>query len=166
MAKRGGQTKYTRIAAQHICERLAQGETLRAICRSENVPPESTVRRWVVDDRNGFAAQYARARDIGLDAMADELMEVADDARNDYMEREDPNNHGYALNGEHVQRSRLRVDSRKWYLSKMAPKRYGERTQHELTGANGGPIEMDAGERSVRLSGLLSLAKARRDKDD
>lgn len=129
--KRGRPTKYTKALANKICKHLAQGQTLRSICRMEGMPPESTVREWVVDDRNGFAAQYARARDIGLDAMADELMDVADDARNDWMLREDPDNPGFNFNGEHVQRSRLRVDTRKWYLSKLAPKRYGDRTHLE-----------------------------------
>lgn len=127
--KRGAPTRYTKALADRICERLARGETLRAICRDKGMPPESTVRRWYVDDFHGFAAQYARARDMGLDAMADEIMDVADDARNDYMEREDPDNPGFNFMGEAVQRSRLRVDARKWYLSKLAPKRYGDKQE-------------------------------------
>ena len=139
--KLGRPISYTKVAAKLICDRLAAGETLRSICRDDKAPPESTVRQWVMDDRNGFSAQYARARDLGLDAMADELIDVADNATNDYMEREDPDNPGYQLNGENVQRSRLRVDARKWYLCKLAPKRYGDRQQLEVSGKDGGPIE-------------------------
>ena len=76
-----------------------------------------------------FFAQYARARDLGLDAIADELFDIADDGQNDWMERHGEGNEGYTVNGEHVSRSRLRVDTRKWYLSKLAPKRYGEKLE-------------------------------------
>ena len=82
-----------------------------------------------MNDVQGFAAHYAKARDAGLEEMADELLEITDDASNDWMERHDPDNPGFALNGEHVQRSRLRVDTRKWILSKLAPKRYGDRLE-------------------------------------
>ena len=82
-----------------------------------------------MEDREGFFAQYARARDVGLDAMADELFDIADDGTNDWMERDGEGNPGYAVNGENVSRSRLRVDTRKWYLSKLAPKRYGEKLE-------------------------------------
>lgn len=122
-------SKYTADAADLICEKLTAGETLRAICRNDaSLPAESTVRQWVTDNHEGFAERYARARNMGLDGVADEIVDISDDARNDWMRREDPDNPGYDVNGEHIARSRLRVDSRKWYLSKMAPKRYGERT--------------------------------------
>ena len=138
--KRGRPSRYTEAIAADICRRLASGESLRAICRDEAFPPESTVRGWVVDDHKGFAAQYARSRDIGLDVMADEIVEISDDGSNDWMERQGENSEGWMLNGEHVQRSRLRVDTRKWILSKVAAKKYGERVNLEHSGKNGGPI--------------------------
>ncbi len=121
--KRGRPSIYTAELATAICERLAQGESLRSICRDEGMPTETTVRQWALDDREGFYSQYARARDMGLDAMADEVLAIADtDA------------------GEDVQRSRLRFDARRWYLSKLAPKRYGERLGIEQAG--GGPVQV------------------------
>jgi len=138
--KAGRPSRYTDALAAKICKRLAEGESLRSICRDEALPPESTVRGWVVDDHKGFPAQYARARDIGLDVMADEILEISDDGSNDWMERQGENSEGWMLNGEHVQRSRLRIDSRKWLLSKMAPKRYGDKFQH--VGEGGGPIRV------------------------
>ena len=78
---------------------------------------------------DGLAERYARARDIGVDAMADDMLEIADDGTNDWMDRNDPDNPGYVVNGEHVQRSRLRVESRKWYLAKLAPKKYGDKLE-------------------------------------
>ena len=123
----GRPSKYSQKVADAICQRLATGETLRSICRDPAMPQEATVRKWALEDREGFYAQYARARDLGLDAMADELFDIADDGTNDWMERH--GSEGYVLNGENVSRSRLRVDTRKWYLSKLAPKRYGEKLE-------------------------------------
>lgn len=126
---RGRPSSYTPEIAKSICERLSAGESLRSICRDDEMPSEVSVRRWVVEDREGFSAHYARARDAGLECMAEELLEIADDGSNDWMEKhsEDGASLGWALNGEHVQRSRVRIDTRKWLLSKMAPKRYGDK---------------------------------------
>lgn len=114
--------------------------SLREVCRDEAMPAESTVRKWALEDREGFHAQYTRAREIGYLGMADELPEIADDGSNDWMERNDPDNPGWDANGEHLQRSRLRVDTRKWILSKMLPKVYGEKVTQEIQGPDGGPI--------------------------
>lgn len=89
----------------------------------------------MLDDRGGFAAQYARAREIGYHAMADELIEIADDGTNDWMERQGDDGAAHVINGEHVQRSRLRLDTRKWLLSKALPKVYGEKLQTEHSGS-------------------------------
>lgn len=151
---------YTAEVGSVICKRLADGQTLRQICRDEGMPPESTVRGWVVDDVQGFAAQYARARDLGLDAVADELFEIADDGSNDRMVDEEGN---VTVDHDVLGRSKLRVDTRKWYLSKLAPKRYGDRTVTEHTGPNGGPIEhkdmtADAAQARIReLMGKLGV---------
>ena len=125
---RGRPLLYTPERAEKILKLLSEGEHLAGICRDHDIGVNaSTVRGWVVDDVQGFAALYARAREMGLDARAEELDRIADDGTNDWMERNDPDNPGYTLNGEHVQRSKLRVDTRKWLLSKLAPKKYGER---------------------------------------
>lgn len=133
----GRPSKFTEKLAAEICQRLSAGESLRAICKGESMPPEATVRNWVVDDVQGFAAQYTRAREVGLDAMADELLDISDDGTNDWMQSNDPENPGYLINGEHSSRSKLRVDARKWYLSKIAPKKYGDRTAIEHSGKLG-----------------------------
>lgn len=136
-----GHSSYHPELAAEICDRLSTGESLRSICRDLHMPAESSVRQWVVDDSHGFAAQYARARDIALDLMADDTLHIADDGSNDWMERNDPENPGWMINGEHQARSRLRVDTRKWYLSKLAPKRYGDRLALEHGGVDGKPLE-------------------------
>lgn len=108
MAARGRPTEHTPDIAKKICERLATGESLRSICKGEEFPGESTVRLWVVDDREGFAAQYTRARDLGLDCRADRVWD-------NILEEPD------------TQRARLLFDHDRWYLSKLAPKRYGDK---------------------------------------
>jgi hypothetical protein len=133
---RGRPTTHTPETAEKICRMLAEGQSLRAICRSDEFPSEAAVRLWVLDDREGFAAQYARARELQAHAMADEILDIADDGSNDWMKREGKSE----LNGEHVQRSRARIDARKWLLSKMLPKVYGEKISQEVSGPNGAAI--------------------------
>lgn len=125
--KKGRPSKYSKLIADTICEKLAEGFTLREVCKSEEFPAESTVRLWALEDRDGFSAQYARAREIGYQAMADELLEISDDGRNDWMERNGEDDRGWVANGENMGRSRLRVDTRKWLLSKALPKLYGDK---------------------------------------
>lgn len=125
---------YTPKIAATICARLAAGESLRAICRSDGMPDESAVRQWVINNDHEFAPQYTRARDIGLDTMADEVFDIADDGTNDYAERVGKGGKKFmAFDAEHVARSRLRFDARRWYLSKLAPKKYGDHSSVDLT---------------------------------
>ena len=119
---KGRPTKYTDALGAQICERLASGATLRAICRDDGIPSESTVRSWAIDTDHPFSAQYARARETGYSLMADELVEIADGTDSDAV-GDDPSV---------VQRDRLRVETRKWLLSKALPKVYGERTAVDL----------------------------------
>lgn len=119
-----GDKTYTPERAAEILERLAAGESLRSICRDEHMPPDATVRSWVVYDVQGFAARYTQARDIGLDVMADELLAIADD----HPGRLDNG----ATDSGGVAANRLRFDARRWYLSKMAPKKYGDKQEVDL----------------------------------
>ncbi len=121
---------YSRELADEICERIACGETLRQVCRLKGIN-DSAVRRWVLNDIDGFSARYAQARDLCLESWADEVVEIGDSAENDWMVREgkDGESTGWGVNGDHISRSRLRVDSRKWLLSKLKPERYGDKLQ-------------------------------------
>ncbi|WP_186194461.1 terminase small subunit protein [Burkholderia gladioli] len=121
-------TKFTKALAETICEHLASGLSLRQIEEIEGMPTKTTILRWLGDDRyTEFRDQYARARDMQAEGMADEILEIADDGRNDWMEVQsrDGEHIGWKVNGEAVQRSRLRIDARKWLLSKLLPKKYG-----------------------------------------
>lgn len=123
---------YSREMGDAICEGIAQGQSLRAICKAEGMPAVPTVCLWLARNPE-FAEQYARAREQQADVLAEETLEIADDGKNDWMVNNDPDNPGYKLNGEHVQRSRLRVDARKWFASKVAPKKYGEKVEQTVT---------------------------------
>lgn len=124
--ERGRPTAFTPELAAEIIARLAAGESLRKICTDDHMPHESTVRLWATDDREGFSTQYTRARQAQMDALAEDILEIADGDDAD------------------VNRARLRVDTRKWLMSKIAPKRFGERLFNEHSGPDGGPIETKA----------------------
>jgi hypothetical protein len=158
---RGRPTTYTQEVADKICAGLMEGRTLRDVCRDEGMPAESTVRQWAVNPEHEFYAQYTRAREIGYHAMADELVEISDDGSNDWMERE-----GVEVpNGEHMQRSRLRVDTRKWLMSKALPKMYGDKTFHEHGGTDGGAIKVDDNSADARkVAFMLGRAIGRAEK--
>ena len=123
--KIGRPSRYTPELAAKICARLAEGETLRSICRDETTPSKTTLLRWLADERNvDFRDRYAHAREMQADALFDEALEIADDASGDWVTDKDGKK---TLDHEHVQRSRLRVDTRKWAAGKLAPKRYGDK---------------------------------------
>jgi len=121
-------TKKSDKLLQEITERLSQGEPLAQICRDEGMPAARTVREWQQMDE-AVSAAIARAREEGFDAIAAECLDIADDSRNDWMNRAADAGDEQALqfNGEHVQRSKLRVDTRLKLLAKWDPKRYGDR---------------------------------------
>ena len=145
--KRGRPTKYTKALADKIAVRLASGESLRAICRDEDMPQEPTVRSWALDDREGFFAQYTRARTIQAHHIFDETLEIADDvSRDTYTDKEGVEH----VDHEVVQRSRLRVDTRKWYLSKLLPKVYSDKQVVEVLGPAGGPLQVTVTHQVVR----------------
>jgi hypothetical protein len=91
------------------------------------MPDASTVHRWVLEDREGFYKQYARAREIQSEMMFDEILESADDGSNDFMTITKGRQSYNIEDKEVTNRSRLRVDSRKWYLSKVLPKKFGDK---------------------------------------
>lgn len=127
---------FTQELFDAICDRLADGESLRTICQDEEMPSKGTILRWVGNDEK-LQDQYARAREAQADAIFDEILDIADDATNDWMEVNGQDDEKYRLNGEHVQRSRVRIDARKWMAGKMRPKKYGEKVMHEGAGENG-----------------------------
>lgn len=136
--KVGRPTIYKPKTIQNICTRLAVGESMRSICRDENMPVLATVMYWLFDGKHPeFLEQYNAARQIQAELYADEINEISDDGRNDYMLRKDKNGKQfYATDNEHIQRSKLRVDTRKWVASRLLPK-YKDKQETKHTGALG-----------------------------
>lgn len=140
----GRPTDYTQDLADRICAQLSDGVSLRTVCLADDMPSKTSVFRWlrIYDE---FRDQYEKAKAEAADFFADEIVEIADDGTNDYMEKlvEEGKAPHYQYNGEHVQRSRLRVDARKWIASKLKPKKYGDKITNEHVGHDGGAVKVD-----------------------
>ena len=96
------------------------------------MPSASAVFRWIAT-KNEFKEQYEIALVSRADALAEDILDIVDNGSNDWIKNNDPDNPGYKSNGEHIQRSRLRVEARKWIAAKMQPKKYGDRIHQEVT---------------------------------
>ena len=117
-----------------ILRQLGSGRGLLAICKDKGMPARHTVLNWMADDEE-FRKKYTKAREDGLDAMAEEILDLADDSSGDTDVDERPNHAA-------VNRSRLQVDARKWIMSKLAPTKYGDRTNMQLSGEGGGALNI------------------------
>lgn len=121
----GVHSTYNQQTADTICERMIEGESLSAICRDKTMPSKSTVMRWLdADEHDNFRDRYTRACEARGDLYADQIIEIADNCA-------DP------------AKARLQVDARKWVASKLTPKKYGDKIQNEITGADGGSIKTE-----------------------
>lgn len=116
-----GDSIYTEEWAIAFCTEIATGVSLREICRRPNSPCAESVFKWLYQHPE-FAVMYATAKSAAMDAMGEELLEIADDGTNDWMKA---NNGQVVLNKEAVSRSRLRCDTRQWLMTKLAPKKFG-----------------------------------------
>lgn len=105
-----------------ICERMAEGESLRAICKAAAMPNKRTVMRWIEGDE-ALQAQYSQAQQMRAEHYFDEIVDIADS-------KADP------------QKTRVQIDARKWVLARMNPKKYGDKFTQELTGEGGGAISI------------------------
>lgn len=128
--RNGNGPVYSEELAEEICDRLATGESLFSICKDQRMPSEAGVRKWV-ETRPAFGAMYARAREFGCDSIAEQVIAISDQV---FVGPD-----GFVDNGA-VQAARLQVDSRRWLLSKLVPKRYGDKVTQEITGEDGGAL--------------------------
>ena len=129
--RNGAEPIYSHKLAEDICDRLAAGESLRRICRDPGMPDEKAVRKWAHEDSErgrAFGPQYARARTIGYERLVEDLLEIADDRS--FIGSPDAN----AI----VQQQRLAFEARRWLLSKVFPKLYGDKV--EIVGDPDAPI--------------------------
>ena len=109
-----------------ICEVIISGKSLRFALKEVSIPAK-TFFVWLRDNEV-LSKQYARATTERAELMFEDMFDIADDGTNDWMEKKNDKGEvvGYSVNGEHIQRSRVRIDTRKWALSKMMPKKYGD----------------------------------------
>src|SRR6185369_604064 len=134
----GRPTSHTPEVEAEIFTRLSAGESLRAICKSDHLPSDFAVRNWIVNDKPpGISSRYAYARAAGLDAIAEQMEEIADDKSDDANSR------------------RVRIDTRKWLLSKLAPKKYGDRI--EIAGDKENPLEINLRGKELLATRIDSL---------
>lgn len=125
---------FRQEVADEICRRLAEGESLNAICKTEGLPAESTVRAWALDDVEGFAAKYARARALGYERLGEEVLKIADTTQTGVIRTVRADGTEEVKHADMIEHRRLQVDTRKWMLSKMLPKVYGDKLDLNHTG--------------------------------
>ena len=134
-------SEYPQETRDIICDRLSGGESLTSICKEDGMPAKVTVFKWIRTEPD-FANQYAHAREAQAEHYLDEIIQIADDS---VLDTEiNPESGNEVTNHDVIQRAKLRVDTRKWAMSKLAPKKYGDRIQNEHTGPNGGPIKIQS----------------------
>lgn len=112
---------YSVEIARKICIRIQRGESLRSICAEKEMPSISGVMNWLLDeDKEAFQKMYDRAREVRAELMFEEIEEIADEAGEVIVGDDKSDN-------ARVAAVRLRVDTRKWVLGRMSPKKFGDK---------------------------------------
>jgi len=125
----GRPTTYSEEIALAICEKVANGQGMREICRADDMPAMSTVFLWL-KNHGDFQSFYTTAKDTMAEYLFEEMLDIADEASNDFMTRKvGDDKTEKVVDHEHINRSKLRVDTRKWMLAKLLPKKYGEKIE-------------------------------------
>lgn len=120
----GRPSRYTLKIADEICERIADGESLRRICQDAHMPNKATVFKWLSQHKS-FHNQYARARETQADVLADEIVHIADTPMPGIKVKETEDGKREVTTADMIEHRRLQIDARKWYASKLKPKVYG-----------------------------------------
>lgn len=175
----GRPSLYTPELRDEICRRLARGRTLRSVCSDDDMPDRQTIYNWLNQNiglrkdetgnkvlEEGFFDHYTRAREIGLDEIADETLDIADDSKDDWMEI--PVGRGQTktvVDKEAVLRSKLRVETRFEYLANMAPRKYGKnvKVQSQALDKNGDPTDPATQTDHILTAAFTLLEKAKND---
>jgi hypothetical protein len=156
----GRPSDYSEEIADAICERMVCGtdekpESLRSICRADGMPSLGTVMRWLAKHPE-FRLQYASAREAQSEVHQEELLEISDNCADDVqilLGDEEQTELG-RINHSAIARAKLQIDTRKWVMSKMQPKKYGDKLSAELSGPNGAPIQTASVTASTDLQGM------------
>lgn len=129
---------FTQALFDKICDLIAEGWSLRGVCKLKGMPDRKTFRRWYLSTAE-LQKQYDLACLDREDVYFEDIIEIADASEGDTTDVDGLN----ILNPEYVQRSKLRIDARKWTLARMNRKKYGDHVTEELTGPNGGPLQIE-----------------------
>jgi len=135
-------SKFSKTLATAICDRIAEGESLRSVCRDEEMPDKATVFRWLYK-REDFRDQYTRATAARADVMAEEIIEIADTPVIGERSEEGVNADGEfskTVREDAIQHRRLQVDTRKWIMARMQPKKYGDKIEQTHRGDEDAPV--------------------------
>ena len=152
--KKGRPSEYTKEIGDRIFRELCQGDSLRTVCLADDMPNRSTVFRWLADTDHPFCDQYTRAREIQAEVMVDDIIDIADDSRNDWIDKKVAGGEIRVVDPESLQRTKIRLDARKWAAGKIKPKKYGPRTQTDVAIS---PLEAMTDEQlQTKLAGLVS----------
>ena len=150
-----------------ICERIAEGKSLRSICVANDMPTISTVFRWLAASES-FQERYALAKKVQADVFADEIIDLADTPKKG-VKKVTKDGKVETTEADMIEHRRLQIDARKWMISKLAPKKYGDKTQLEHSGPDGGPIQTKDvsdytdDQRAKALANFLMRTKAKAD---
>ena len=136
--KAGRPSEYTEELGDEICSRISAGESLNDICKS-GAAQYGTVCRWL-QAQPTFREKYVRAREDQAEFYANQIVSIADEV--ELETKYDGDDVRLELSAASVARNKLRVEARKWVAAKLLPKRYGERNTTEITGPDGGPVNM------------------------
>lgn len=143
----GRPSHFTPEISLQICEQIAtSNKSMKTICDELGLKVISIL-NWLSEGHEGhkpqFCTDYARAKEMQADFLAEEILAIADDGSNDYMTIEKGDKEYNVENKEVTNRSRLRVDSRKWIASKLKPKRYGDKIEIDGNIKNDTPINAE-----------------------
>ena len=153
----GRPSKYTQEIADIVCERLALGESMRSVARDEAMPAVSTLFKWI-RELPEFSAQYDKAKIESADCLVEDMLDIAD---NQAVQRVNHDGEDIeVVTAVGVAHAKLRVDTRMWAASKLKPKKYGEKIAQEITGKDGGAIEVaDMSDREIARRLAFTLTK-------
>lgn len=129
----GRPTTYTQELADRICEELALGKSMRTVCTQEGMPAMSSVFKWLREHKE-FSEQYAKAKEESTDAMAEDLLYISDTPVMGEVRTIKPDGSVEIKQDEMLGHRRLQVDSRKWLMAKMKPKKYGDKLDMTTNG--------------------------------
>lgn len=132
---RGRPAKHTPQLIEEICQRISEGEPLAEICRLAHMPERRTVYDWLAADAD-FSSRFARARDVGFDAIAEEALKIADTPQ-DGVVIEDDGEKVKEKRGDMLGHRKLQVETRLKLLAKWNPKKYGDRQEINHSGTIG-----------------------------